>query len=333
MDDPVYVQFSSYWNELFVTGLMPVAALVYMNTKIYLRICSSSKFARHFVANPEAGKAMAEFEMTSSSHSRSLNADQAPMVRSDTIETTLRETDAEPATAALNPETITRPSRQASINSRIGGPTSPARSSEAMKLCKRPHYHRKGEDDIHLCVSTDTHERRIGGATLIERRKEKSTLILVGIVVVFVVCHTYRLVVKGYELAHPENALHNHYQFCLEQKRYHVPIVLYILSYAHHLFLTINSSINIVIYCCVGREFRKFLNKVLREKTACCRRWTDFIWKKSYFKKVSLNINCIIVASNSINTTVVHNEDCWCLLRNLAASILHENDCSNTMEY
>ncbi len=37
------------------------------------------------------------------------------------------------------------------------------------------------------------------------RRHEKTTIILVSIVVIFLVCHTYRLCLRLYELAHPEN--------------------------------------------------------------------------------------------------------------------------------
>ena len=40
-----------------------------------------------------------------------------------------------------------------------------------------------------------------------------------------------------------------------------VPVYMYMMANAHHLFLTINSSVNILIYCCVGKEFRDQLKR------------------------------------------------------------------------
>ena len=38
MEDPNYVRFSSYWNEIMVTGLAPLVILCYMNLRIFLKI-------------------------------------------------------------------------------------------------------------------------------------------------------------------------------------------------------------------------------------------------------------------------------------------------------
>ena len=47
-EDPMYVQFNAYWNELLVTGLLPLILLVIMNFRIYLKIRASSNFAQSF---------------------------------------------------------------------------------------------------------------------------------------------------------------------------------------------------------------------------------------------------------------------------------------------
>ena len=47
-EDPMYVQFNAYWNELLVTGLLPLISLVIMNFRIYLKIRASSNFAQSF---------------------------------------------------------------------------------------------------------------------------------------------------------------------------------------------------------------------------------------------------------------------------------------------
>ena len=104
----------------------------------------------------------------------------------------------------------------------------------------------------------------ISGAEYIRKRKEKSTAILIAIILVFLVCHIHRLVFRIYEMALPEKALFEHYTYCDELGRYHVPVAIYFLTHTHHLFLVINSSINFVIYCFMGRQFRKKLKKMLK---------------------------------------------------------------------
>ena len=47
-EDPMYVQFNAYWNELLVTGLLPFTLLIIMNFCIYLKIRASSNFSRSF---------------------------------------------------------------------------------------------------------------------------------------------------------------------------------------------------------------------------------------------------------------------------------------------
>lgn len=37
-ENPNYVQFSSYWNEITATLLMPLLLLMYMNLRIFLKI-------------------------------------------------------------------------------------------------------------------------------------------------------------------------------------------------------------------------------------------------------------------------------------------------------
>ena len=47
-ENPMYVQFNAYWNELLVTGLLPLILLVIMNFRIYQKIRASSNFAQSF---------------------------------------------------------------------------------------------------------------------------------------------------------------------------------------------------------------------------------------------------------------------------------------------
>ena len=38
MENPDYVQFNSYWNDIIVTGLLPLVLLCYMNLRVFVKI-------------------------------------------------------------------------------------------------------------------------------------------------------------------------------------------------------------------------------------------------------------------------------------------------------
>lgn len=37
MEDPTYIWFNAYWDDLMATGFLPLAVLIYLNFKIYLK--------------------------------------------------------------------------------------------------------------------------------------------------------------------------------------------------------------------------------------------------------------------------------------------------------
>ena len=45
--------------------------------------------------------------------------------------------------------------------------------------------------------------------------------------------------------------------------RFSVPVAFYVMLSASNLLLVVNSSINFIIYCCVGKRFRAKLKLVL----------------------------------------------------------------------
>lgn len=80
---------------------------------------------------------------------------------------------------------------------------------------------------------------------------------LVVIVLIFIICHAYRLALKIYEFANPSYHTAEHFEHCSEHYgRYGVPVTFLVLLSTSDIFLVFNSSINFVIYCCVGKEFR-----------------------------------------------------------------------------
>ena len=48
-------------------------------------------------------------------------------------------------------------------------------------------------------------------------------------------------------------------------RRFHVPVAFYVMLSASHLLLVVNSSINVVLYCVVGKSFRAELKSLARD--------------------------------------------------------------------
>ncbi|CAB4068014.1 unnamed protein product [Lepeophtheirus salmonis] len=108
------------------------------------------------------------------------------------------------------------------------------------------------------------------GQKKLRKRHEKSVLILVLIVFVFLICHFFRLGVQIFQTFHSTEITKDHYLFCVEQSKLHVPLVFIILNSFNNLFLIINSSVNFIIYCAVRKSFRKSFYKILKVPFQCC---------------------------------------------------------------
>ena len=46
MSDSSYMTFTSYWDELFTTGILPLATTVFFNIRIYLKVHKDELFLR-----------------------------------------------------------------------------------------------------------------------------------------------------------------------------------------------------------------------------------------------------------------------------------------------
>ena len=71
-----------------------------------------------------------------------------------------------------------------------------------------------------------------------KRRNRSITLVLVGIIVLFLICHTGEVALAVYELAD-----------VLDGKRVQFPEWANYLMQINHLLIVMNSSLNFVIYC------------------------------------------------------------------------------------
>ena len=131
----------------------------------------------------------------------------------------------------------------------------------------------------------------LSGADVIKKKQEKSSAVLIGIIAVFLVCHMYRIALWIYTLALPTKTLLNHYNYCHAQGKYHIPVAIYYFTQLHHLFLVINSSVNFVIYCIMGRQFRKQLKKTAVQWWRKISHWSSK--KKPEWKKNMYTKNCV----------------------------------------
>ena len=44
LQDPIYIRFSSYWDDIVVTGLIPLLLLMYFHSKMYLKVKMATKY-------------------------------------------------------------------------------------------------------------------------------------------------------------------------------------------------------------------------------------------------------------------------------------------------
>ncbi len=117
----------------------------------------------------------------------------------------------------------------------------------------------------------------------IKKRREKSTIILVSIVLIFLLCHMFRFSLKAYEVTHPSQITAKHHSYCLMQGKFHIPVVLYGLMSASNVLIVFNSSVNFIIYCLVEESFRSKLLSILSS------------WCKGLCKMVVCCYGCIML--------------------------------------
>ena len=81
-----------------------------------------------------------------------------------------------------------------------------------------------------------------------KRSSERSTQLLVGIVLVFLICHTVRLVIQIDAIIHPSTIGGRHYDHCRSKGRFHSPVAVWILTSFNVLCLVLNSRYFLIIY-------------------------------------------------------------------------------------
>lgn len=104
-------------------------------------------------------------------------------------------------------------------------------------------------------LNNDDHSNSNGGNNSSQSPDYSLAMILAGIVIVFVFCHSFRFFLAFYQVSTVEKTTS-----CIEKgKKAAHPSWLYVISALNHLMLMVNSSINFIIYCAVGSRFRQAL--------------------------------------------------------------------------
>ena len=78
------------------------------------------------------------------------------------------------------------------------------------------------------------------------------SLVLIGIVFTFFFCHILRIFINFYDAVVWRSVLE-----CKSAGEHYLPSWIIIADNFNHVMLVINSSVNIVIYCCMNSDFRK----------------------------------------------------------------------------
>ena len=112
--------------------------------------------------------------------------------------------------------------------------------------------------------------------------------------------------------------------------RHHVPVIFYLLFHVHNLFIVINSSINVIVYYCVGKEFRKVAKSLWNDvkERLCCRRNSWFyIPSTMWYRYCNLSLNnmrmCWVENSIKIIDRKIIKEY-WSELKNLMHLLRNE---------
>jgi len=93
------------------------------------------------------------------------------------------------------------------------------------------------------------------------RKNDHMSIILMLIVTVFVICNLPRLILNMHEITVIDDITR-----CKDTDLGGFPVWSILLGFFSHIFLVVNSSINLLIYCLVGAKFRTVFYQVV-----CCR--------------------------------------------------------------
>lgn len=254
MADERYIVFSRYWNEIVVMGILPLLGLILLNYGIYTKIRKSNKFRKlHDKSHCSLN----------SSNRRQIDSQPTPRCQRPKHVPVSRQ----PSGLCPSDKQLFPPSDHYSTGPMSDNLT-PSHGRSTTPLARRRsavlqnHHQQQQPQHQHQHQQLNNHHHRSHGSG--SSVSERSTKLLVGIVLVFLVCHVFRLVIQLDAVVHPSILGGRHNEYCLERGYFPSPVAVWILTSFNNFFLVFNSSINFVVYCLMGRSFRNTLVDMFR---------------------------------------------------------------------
>lgn len=250
MSDERYIMFSRYWTEIFVTGVLPLLALVFLNYGIYTEIRNSAKFRQNHDRcsggpspnlNPSP---TSKVEKTSKVQIRStlnvknydLKTTTASTFELTSRNTTQKEQNSEKKSGSL---TSIKSETIVAITTRRGGEADDDSSGQI----RNSHITVVKTSTVRMM--TPANATTTSSSSMYERSRKKSndrsTQLLIGIVLVFLICHTVRLIIQIDAIIHPSTIGGRHYDHCKAKGQFHSPVAVWILTSFNVLCLVLNS--------------------------------------------------------------------------------------------
>ncbi|CAB4060863.1 unnamed protein product [Lepeophtheirus salmonis] len=260
---PGYITYYWLWTRLLTTGIVPLILLAILNSKIYLAIRQSKHQLRTIAirsALPMAilGKSVVN-DICLESPSPSPNIKRSNHLLSSSPFANINNNKNKNNNGANN------------INNNFPplAPVSPIRRTASSFEPIRRTFSRPKEAILRSHSAAATTPVASTSATTTTRSGGSSDLnlapILFGVVIVFVVCNSLRLILNFYDFTVVEEIID------CERKgvgRFPPPWIVCSVSVSHFL-LMVNSSVNFLVYCFAGTKFRTILTRKVNS-----------IWKK-----------------------------------------------------
>ena len=242
--NPKYVHKIN-WSRLLFLGVIPVALLIYFNWKIYLDIKERKRRRQ-----PKT-----QFELS-------------VMLRNDMSRSTAAGIDGGGGGGGSVEEATTEVVEVETGNGNL---------SNGETRVVHPHHHNNNNNNNmtqQLSSSENSNNNEVAqmnfGRRIVE---DKMALLFMGIVFGFLVCNFPRIYLNFHEII-----ILDHAMACYDSGANGFPLWFWITSAFSELFLVINSSFNMFIYCLFNKKFRDVVKNLFAKYQKCIR---DFFKKQS----------------------------------------------------
>lgn len=238
-EDKTYMKWCNYWDQLIIHGAIPFAVLAVAN----FRICKS--LTKSESKRMDLTGALEPLELKSLAGDTSLPSTNSCWSRVNSSRLNRAQAEEKRESLGRHNSTWSRCSLQRKRSSKDVG----IDLSIADKPSSIP------ESPVNM---------RRQQQSVLKRRRAKSIVVLTAIVVLFLVCQSFRLLFKIIEISLIEDHVSIEvFRFCNQLGRHSVPPYLMCISHLNHILLVCNSALNFFLYCWVGRKFRMELRSYL----------------------------------------------------------------------